>query len=1215
VSSAPWRFTLSLLLLATSTLHAASPHSTAETEARRFELAPGLRLGIWAAEPLLENPVAFSLAAEPGESPDTPPGVTAFVAETHRYGISILDITQNTRWLLNDLSFRSVADRVAFLENEYGTNRHLLTADSESIRRLTATNSTGGASESLPFATGFNSVADGTAAGILAVEDQLWFGNIPALWRFDRWSEPSTPSLTNQLAFGFGVHIGVTGHDLHGLTLGPDGRLYMSFGDRGLCVTNREGVIIEAPDTGGVLRCEPDGRHLELFCRGLRNPQELAFDDFGSLFTVDNDTAGADPCRVLHLVEGGDYGWRASYQHMKGFGPWIQEGLWTGAWDGTLPPAGMVSQGPAGLSFYPGTGLGDRFRSRFLHCDFPGGVWSFSLVRHGSTFSVGTKEKVLWNAWPTDVEFGPDGALYVLDWVSGWGMPKKGRIYRLTSDDTTAPMAAEVHRLLAADASSISESELHALLGHVDRRVRLKAQWALAEKGPRAWSQLVRIARSELPTFPRLHALWALGQIERAHRDEVLDRLSDLAPLFSATDPHLVIATTRLLAEARFGMARDPIIDLLDHPDASIRLAAIQAWTFMPEPNGVRNQLQEGAKPQKDGWQRILDWFRRDPSRSPPIPSSVGKPTNGWPEFVDYVGSGAVSDPFLLQALTMAATPAPHSLLWQSQRWLNRDTSVTWRLVALRAARRATHPVVSHFLSDPDPLLAVEAARAINDQPVTVAFADLAAQLSPRNSEPPWLRIPNVTLADYLAQTRTAMDSATPQATNVATLRQQFLRRVLNAHYRLGRQENAQALADFAAGQFTGIDASDPTLRDLRAEALFLLGSWEVLPAAPGHVPAKIIPDPNHGAVPSINPENWPGWFDRVTGLWRPLPPRPAADAHNALAVVAQKLLLDSFDNIASAAFDASVRLQIHTLAPFLLARLKDSQTRPALRRAIPKALGEWQASELPDAVRVALADGDAGVRASAIPYVDRLGDTAAIPLLEALLAKAHTDPGEVRGGQAALRALGKMADSGATRLILDQLERLSRGQLPPAMELDLLLAAQQQNRPELSDRLTRRAASLPPDDSLAAWREVLQGGDPAIGRMIFFDKPETQCSRCHRVAGDGGTVGPALDAVASRRDARFLLESVVQPNAQVATGFENAVLTLTDGTEVAGIIRTETGEVLTVESGEDGVVTVPTAIVAKRQRALSAMPEGLAHLLGRHELRDLMAYLQSLRQ
>src|SRR5436853_463480 len=69
-----------------------NPASSAELGMKKFELAPGLKLSLFAAEPMLENPVSFSID-ERGRF---------FIAETHRYGISIFDITQNLPWLTND---------------------------------------------------------------------------------------------------------------------------------------------------------------------------------------------------------------------------------------------------------------------------------------------------------------------------------------------------------------------------------------------------------------------------------------------------------------------------------------------------------------------------------------------------------------------------------------------------------------------------------------------------------------------------------------------------------------------------------------------------------------------------------------------------------------------------------------------------------------------------------------------------------------------------------------------------------------------------------------------------------------------------------------------------------------------------------------------------------------------------------------------------------
>src|SRR5262249_24976560 len=267
---------------------------------------------------------------------------------------------------------------------------------------------------------------------------------IPDLWLLrdkngDGIASKEVPGERTSLHHGYGVHVVFRGHDLHGLTWGPDGKLYFTCGDRGLNVKSKDAAgkeyAVTLPDSGAVLRSNPDGSELEIFASGLRNPQELAFDEYGNLFTCDNNSDSGDRARWLYLVEGGDYGWRMYYQYLPDRGPYNREKIWhpQNADQPTyiIPPVANIADGPSGLAYYPGTGLPEKYNGTFLLCDFRGGaansgVRTIKLKPKGAGFEIAEDGKFIWGILATDVEFGPDGAVYVSDWVDGWNGTGKG---------------------------------------------------------------------------------------------------------------------------------------------------------------------------------------------------------------------------------------------------------------------------------------------------------------------------------------------------------------------------------------------------------------------------------------------------------------------------------------------------------------------------------------------------------------------------------------------------------------------------------------------------------------------------------------------------------------------------------------------------------------------------------------------------------------------
>ena len=119
---------------------------------------------------------------------------------------------------------------------------------------------------------------------------------------------------------------------------------------------------------------------------------------------------------------------------------------------------------------------------------------------------------------------------------------------------------------------------------------------------------------------------------------------------------------------------------------------------------------------------------------------------------------------------------------------------------------------------------------------------------------------------------------------------------------------------------------------------------------------------------------------------------------------------------------------------------------------------------------------------------------------------------------------------------------------------------------------------------------------------------------RCHKVAEQGGDAGPALDGIASRKDRRYLLESIVHVNAAIAEGFQMVILTTTKGETLAGLLKKETATDLLLENPGMPPITVKKADVKQRDNAPSGMLPNLADLITQRELRDIVEYLVSLK-
>ncbi|MDA0948222.1 MAG: glucose dehydrogenase, partial [Planctomycetota bacterium] len=313
---------------------------------QRMRLPEDWTRSLWAQEPHLANPVCLFVDHKG----------RVWVAESFRVNAGVTDMRAHMDWLEDELAATTVEDRVAYMKARTGEGFAAYESEHDRIRLLVDEDGDGTCDRATVYADGFQGAAEGIGAGLLVRGEEVWFTCIPDLWRLRDGDADGVADQRESVHTGFGVKIALLGHDMHGLRVGLDGRLYFSIGDRGLNVQT-EGKHFVLPDRGAVLRCELDGSNLELVATGLRNPQELAFDERGDLFTGDNNSDGGDQARWVYVVPGGDTGWRHHYQYVNwpnARGPWNAEGQWKPfheeqPWFLT-PPIANVGSGPSGLA-------------------------------------------------------------------------------------------------------------------------------------------------------------------------------------------------------------------------------------------------------------------------------------------------------------------------------------------------------------------------------------------------------------------------------------------------------------------------------------------------------------------------------------------------------------------------------------------------------------------------------------------------------------------------------------------------------------------------------------------------------------------------------------------------------------------------------------------------------------------------------------------------
>ena len=473
-------------------------------------VADGLKLSLWATDSLAPDPIAMDVDNEG----------RIYITRSNRNKNSEFDIRGHRDWMTASIGLQSVADRRAFLRETFAPEKSKenqwfpdlnndsihdwqdLAVQKDEVWMMEDSDGDGIADVSTQILNDFNDEINDVAGALLVRDEDVFVGIGPDMYRLKDTNGDKILDEKTSIATGFAVHIGFGGHGMSGATQGPDGKIYWGIGDIGANITTVDGVNHKYPNQGVIVRSNPDGSNFEIFARGLRNTHEFVFDAYGNIISSDNDgDHKGESERLVHIVEGSDAGWRANWQYGKytdpnnnGYNVWMDEKLYVPRWEGQaayiIPPIQNFHNGPTGMLYNPGTALGKKWLDKFFLVEFVGDpsrshIWSFDLKPKGASFELGSDESILTGVLPTGIAFGPDGALYLADWINGWGSKDFGRVWKLDVTETENDLVQqrlETQRLMTHNFRDDDTENLIKLLSYEDMRIRLKAQFELANR-------------------------------------------------------------------------------------------------------------------------------------------------------------------------------------------------------------------------------------------------------------------------------------------------------------------------------------------------------------------------------------------------------------------------------------------------------------------------------------------------------------------------------------------------------------------------------------------------------------------------------------------------------------------------------------------------------------------------------------------------------------
>ena len=200
-------------------------------------------------------------------------------------------------------------------------------------------------------------------------------------------------------------------------------------------------------------------------------------------------------------------------------------------------------------------------------------------------------------------------------------------------------------------------------------------------------------------------------------------------------------------------------------------------------------------------------------------------------------------------------------------------------------------------------------------------------------------------------------------------------------------------------------------------------------------------------------------------------------------------------------------------------------------------------------------------------------------------------------------------------KYIIEQLiKELIAGRIAPEIQLEVLETATTITREytDLKVQLDQYNHSINKQDIMTRYGVALKGGSAEKGRGIFFGHAQAQCSKCHALKKVDKQVGPSLEGIAKRHSREYLLQSIVDPQAEITLGYGIVTVQLAEGRTVSGNLISKDENSITVKLPDSSLESFAASEIKSQSKPVGTMPDPKM-ILNLRQIRDLVAYLATM--